>query len=477
MTASGRRTTGLGGDGIWDAIVVGSGPAGMAAATTLARHDARVLVLDEQPEPGGQIYRGIERALERPKAGFLGEDYFHGAEVVRAFRASGADYLPETSVWHIGSGAAVHASRHGQSRRLDARMLVLAVGAMERPAPVPGWTLPGVMGAGAVQILLKSSMLRPSQPVVLAGSGPLFYLVAVQCLEAGAPIAALLDTARPGRLATAMRHLPSALAGEGPSYLSKGLRLKAVLRRSGVPAYTGVSGISVLGADRVEAIAFSAAGRRHRVEAGLVALHEGVIPRQNATRMLGCTHVWDSRQHAFRAEVDDWGETSERGVVVAGDAAGIVGARGAEHQGAIAALGVLHRLGRIDRDRRDALARAHRRALRSHLGIRPFLDALYPPSSQVLEPDGGTVVCRCEEVLCADIRELAARGYGINQIKAELRCGMGPCQGRLCGPTVAGIVASGQARAPDGGDYYGIRPPLKPVTLAELAALADENGT
>jgi len=458
----------------WDAIVIGAGPAGLAAASLLAEHRARVLLVDEQPAPGGQIYRRIEHVTERRPdlLTLLGADYAHGADLARRFRASGAQYLPQSSVWQVTPEREVWLSRPGQSEQHQAKTVLVATGAMERPVPVPGWTLPGVMTAGAVQILLKSAALKADEPLVLAGSGPLLYLLAEQCLAAGARLAAILDTTSARHERAAMALLPSAVLKGGLSYLRKGLKLRAAIRRSGVPWFQRVTRLRIEGTDQVTGVGFESRGRPEHIAARLVALHEGVIPAQQMTRSIGLDHEWDPVVRCFRPTLDAWGNSSIAGILVAGDGAGIGGARAAEHAGAIAGLEILHQLGRIDGATRDRLAAADRRGQAAHLAIRPFLDRLYAPRDGILRPADDVTICRCEEITAGAVRTVAAQGCpGPNQAKSFLRCGMGPCQGRLCGPTVTEVMAEALGLPPEQIGYYRIRPPLKPVTLGELAAM------
>jgi NADPH-dependent 2,4-dienoyl-CoA reductase/sulfur reductase-like enzyme len=451
----------------WDVVVIGAGPAGLAAAALLAEQQARVLLLDEQSEPGGQIYRGTERAGAQLAA--LGDDYAYGANLVARFRASGAAYRPGSVVWQVTPQREVWFSNAGRSHLMQADAVILASGAMERPVPLPGWTLPGVMTAGALQILLKSSGMLPDEPFVVVGSGPLLYLLVQQCLAAGARPAAVLDTASRDNAWRAMRHLPGALRGEGRHYLAKGLAMMAALRRSGVTRYRHVTDVRIEGSDAVSSVAFRSDGRAHRLDARLVALHEGVIPAQQLPRSIGCDFAWDAVQRCFAPIVDEWGASSIDDVLIAGDACGIGGARAAEHAGRLAALDALRRVGRIDAARRDALAAADRGAHAAHLAVRRFLDVLYTPRAEILTPADDVIVCRCEEIRAGDVRAVVAQGcLGPNQAKAFLRAGMGPCQGRLCGPVVTELIAA--ARGVDPGDvgYYRIRPPLKPITVGEL---------
>jgi octopine oxidase subunit A len=458
----------------FDAIVIGAGPAGLAAASLLAEQQARVVLLDEQPAPGGQIYRGIERAAEHAALlAALGADYQYGAQLAARFRASGAAYRPGSIVWQVTPQREVWFSEAGGSQQIRAEVVILATGAMERPVPVPGWTLPGVVTAGALQILLKSSGLAPDEPFVVAGSGALLYLLVAQCLAVGARPAAVLDTTARGNEWRAARYLPNAASSrEGRGYLVKGMAMVAVLRRSGVPRFRRVSDMRIEGTDTVSGIAFRSGATHQRIATRIVALHEGVIPAQQLPRSVGCAFAWDDVQRCFAPTVDVWGNSSIDGVLIAGDGGGIGGARAAEHAGRLAAMETLRRLGRIDATRRDALAGADASARRAHMAIRRFLDVLYAPRGEILRPADDVTVCRCEEITAGAVRGVVRQGcLGPNQAKALLRAGMGPCQGRLCGPVVTELIADARGVGPGDVGYYRIRPPLKPITLGELVAL------
>jgi len=213
-----------------DLAIVGAGPAGMAAALEGAALGLAVLVLDEQDAPGGQVFRAVEKASGDPA---LAGDYATGgAALVRAFRAArGVAYRPGTTLWHVDTGT-LHLSllRAGVAEEAEAPHLLLATGAQERPVPIPGWTLPGVMGAGAAQILLKTAGAVPAGPVVIAGQGPLCWLIAVQLLRAGAGPVTLLETRRVSATAAALG-AGGLWAGRG--LLLKGLALMREARRAG----------------------------------------------------------------------------------------------------------------------------------------------------------------------------------------------------------------------------------------------------
>ncbi len=203
----------------------------------------------------------------------------------------------------------------------------------------------------------------------------------------------------------------------------------------------------------------------------MLLVHEGVVPNIHPTMALGCAHDWRDDQLCWVPRLDAWGETSLPGLFVAGDGAGIAGAQAAGWRGEIAAIGVAQRLGRVDDAEATRRATAPRRQLDRALAIRPFLDALFRPRAALFAPSDDTVVCRCEELTARDIRAAATGTPGPNQVKAFTRAGMGPCQGRQCGYTVAHLLAAMQKRPVAEIGFYRIRPPLKPVTLGELASL------
>jgi NADPH-dependent 2,4-dienoyl-CoA reductase/sulfur reductase-like enzyme len=456
-----------------DLLVVGAGPAGMAAAIAARRHGLTVLVVDDQPAPGGQIWRAVETVAATSRGVRLGEAYRSGAERVAAFRGCGAVYEPGSQLWQIEPGFRAFLTKEHKARIVTAKAVVLATGAQERPAPFPGWTLPGVLTVGAAQILLKAADQVPEKPVWIAGSGPLPLLYMTQLLAAGGKIAGFLDTTPTGRLRASLPHLSRALSSV--SELSKGLVWMAALKRAGVPVVRHVTRLVAVGEEKLQAVQYyTDRGREKCVPAEVLLVHEGVIPSIHAPLALGCAVEWHARQQCYVPTLDAWGESSQIGVFVAGDGAGIAGAKAAELRGQLAGLRVAVKLGAVDEKVAMTEARPLRRHMAQQLALRPFLDVLFAPRPEVFAPADSTVVCRCEEVTAAEIRRHATLGRpGSNQLKAFTRAGMGPCQGRQCGYSVMHILAATQQRPVHDIGFYRVRPPLKPVTLGELADLEE----
>ena len=455
-----------------DLVVIGAGPAGLEVAITARSCGLSVTLIDEQPAPGGQIYRAVERNSGTSHLAALGADYGTGANIVKRFRASGSGYWPDTTVWDIArehnSSFVVTASRAGRPRQMRARRIVIATGAQDRPMPIPGWTLPGVLTAGALQIALKSGAGVPSGRLVLIGNGPLLWLVASQLVAAGAPPTAILDTTPVNRIWQALPLLPGALQSAGQ--LLKGLRMIRAVKRAGVPIYRGVTDVAVRGLDKAQSVTCTRRGRNLEFATDLVGLHDGIVPSLHAALASGCASVWDRAQQCFQPEIDRWGDTSVPGLAVAGDGGGILGAEAATLTGRLAGLQAAAKLGFVSDTERDRQAAPAWRELALARALRRFLDRLYAPCFGVAAMHDSVVVCRCEEVSAGDIRIAVRLGAtGPAQVKAFTRCGMGPCQSRLCGTTLTALIAQVRGCPVETVGPPRLRFPLKPVTLAEMA--------
>ncbi len=443
----------------YDIVVIGGGPAGLAAAALAERAGVSTVLFDENPGIGGQIYRGITSTPLANRT-ILGEDYWAGEALAKEAKASGASIVTGATVWSLDPQRIVGVSIDGKARMIAAQRVIIATGSLERPFPIPGWTLPGVMSAGGAQTALKAHGLLPAGRTVMAGTGPLLWLLAVQLLRAGGRIDAILDTTPRGNWLRALPHLPDFMLSP---YFAKGLALLREVRAK-VPVHK-VDRVEAIGDGKLREVVFG----QGRMAADLLLLHQGVVPNVNLALAAGAAHAWNERQLCFQPVLDQDFASSLPGIAVAGDGAGIAGGTAAAERGRIAAIAAVRAL-RPDADVPDP--RPVRRRLQHEERGRAFLDGLNRPAESFRQPEGDIVVCRCEEVTAQQVRDMVKIGCeGPNQMKAFLRCGMGPCQGRLCGLTVTELIAAEHKTTPPEVGYYRLRPPVKPITLAELASL------
>ena len=463
-----------------DVVIVGAGPSGMAAATELAGAGCSVVVLDMQPAPGGQIYRAIEANFTddaRPDdlRAALGPSYAAGMALVRRFRAATIDYRPLTTVWEVRSDGTVGWLRGSQAGYLRAHHVLLANGAMERPTPFPGWTLPGVMTAGAVQILLKAGRLKPKERIVLAGTGPLLLLLADQLRRLGVKPVVIARTDRLRNHIKALRHLRPAVLLP----LAKGLGWLARLRLARIDLASGISNLAAEGTGKVERISYSIGHRRHAYPCDLLVVHDGIVPLIDLAQSADLVLEWDRANASWRPKTSFDGMAIPVGaagragqpykVRVTGDARCIGGADAAIAHGMLAAEAILSDLDKTP----GATAHSRGAAVKRAIAVRLFLDAAFPPGLSEGLPSGDTIVCRCEELTAGALRvKIGAGILDMNQLRGETRCGMGPCQGRNCMITVARLISEFAALpAPVPFSVFRARPPARPLPLAALANL------
>lgn len=452
----------------WDGVIIGAGPAGMSAAITASRLGLRVAVIDRQQAPGGQIFRNVH-AAPRARLEALGKDYARGKNLTTLFFASSAEFMPETTAWHLVPGR-VYVSGGGKSRVLLTKQIIIATGGMERPLPVPGWTLPGVLGVGAADTLLKSGGMLPDGPVIFYGNGPLILQAAEHYNRFRIPVAGIALTNGIGTTAKAGLKAPLALAR--PLYTARGVKL-GMLMLARNRLFPAARKAAIEKTRNGFALSFTGlGGRKKRLEGAAVLLHAGVVSETRITRLARCRHVWDARNRYWHAASDVWGATGVTGIGVAGDCAGVLGADASIASGALAALDAARLTGRLTLDERNRLDVKHQRDRLRCVVMQDFLGGIFAPDANLADYPDETVVCRCEGLTAGVLRQTILSGcFSEDGLKAQSRCGMGACQGRMCSAAAAELIANAQGIPLERLPEYHAQFPLVPLSMGELATM------
>lgn len=461
-------------------VIVGAGPAGVRAAETLVAAGLRPVVLDENARWGGQIYRQppANGGFQRSKKTLYGFEA-HKADALHTTMAAllpQLDYRPDTLAWACEPGRldTLHA---GREIRVPFSHLIIASGATDRVLPVPGWTLPGVYTLGAAQVALKSQGCAIGQRVVLAGTGPLLYLVAYQYVKAGAQVLAVLDTSSLSRQIAAAPKL-----ARQPSTFAKGLYYVGWLKARGVRIERNVTLVGIRGEQGVRAIEFRASADRgmpaETLACDAVGISFGLKPETQLADLAGCRFRFDATNRCWLPELDAAGRSSVRGLYLAGDGAGIAGADAAELAGRRVALALLDDLGMAHprgAGRRDAASLE--RSLKRIAVFRQGIEAAFAPPVQCAAqwPDDMTV-CRCEEIDAGTLRRCIRGGEAseINRLKALTRVGMGRCQGRMCGEAALTLLAEETGKPLAEVGRLRSQAPIKPIPLSPEMVADDD---
>ena len=438
-----------------EVVIVGGGPAGVRAAATLHAKGLRPILIDESPRVGGQGYRAPAADLPLDMARIMESQHAKHQALHADFSAirDGIDYRPQTLVWAI-QDRILHLSGAGgaSTQRFDA--LIVATGAMDRVMPMPGWTLPGVFTLGAAQVALKDQGCFIGRRTLFCGSSPLLALAATQYLEMEAEVAAVCDTTP-----FVEKLLAAPLLANAPGTVLRGLGYLRRLSRAGVPVMHGVELIAIEGEGRVEALVLrDSRGAEKRIACDAVALGYGLKPETQLADLAGVEFAYDSDFRSWIPKMDADGRAGEA-LYLAGDGATIGGADAAEASGQLAAQAVLFDLG-LSGPSDPGLRRRVARLRRFQTGLAR---AFAWPAARVHKLPDDVTLCRCEAVSVGEIRRAMDQTLGpveANRVKAITRCGMGRCQGRVCGPTLQELAA-GRLRG---------QAPIKPVALSIASA-------
>ncbi|MEW6264479.1 MAG: FAD-dependent oxidoreductase [Thermodesulfobacteriota bacterium] len=457
-------------------VIIGGGPAGMAAALEAARRGISTVLIDENKSLGGRVLQSLEEPGNSIRREWAEEQVrkklFQAFDGIR----DRVRVLLGTTVWGIFDRTTVaFFSEDGASAsqgRVRARKLILNTGAIDRVVPFPGWTLPGVFTAGGLNQLVKYQNVLPGKRFLLAGSGPLQLVLANQLLQAGAKIAGVVEA---GSYRDVLGNIYSLLSGG--RLMTRGMKYFFNIRRHRVPVYSSHVIVEAKGGKEVEGAVIARVdrswrpieGTRKEISADVIALAYGLIPSTELARLCGCNQRFDNNSGYFEIEHDQNMATSVPGIFVAGDGATIKGYPAAIEEGRIAGLAACAQLGCIDPKEADRLTESSQKKLARWKKFSAAMNSISAPRPGIIQTiSDETVVCRCEEVTMGDLRAAVRSGAtDINHIKRKTRSGMGYCQGRFCGQVINELIwgLSGDSRP---REVFTARVPVRPIPIEVL---------
>ncbi|HMV46965.1 MAG TPA: FAD/NAD(P)-binding oxidoreductase [Blastocatellia bacterium] len=412
----------------YDVLVIGGGPAGLAAAATAAESGARVAIVDDNPGLGGQIWRGEHKKTSLPEA----------ANWLHRVQAAQVEFIPGARVYDQPEAGVLLAESFDGVLKLGYRKLILATGARERFLPFPGWTLPGVAGAGGLQALVKSGLPIENKKVVIAGTGPLLLAVAAYLRKRGAQVLLIAEQ-------TSQMKLLSFGLGlwRSPGKVFQALQLKREL--AGIQHLTDCWPVAANGNGQLQSVTLRRGRKTWEVACDYLACGFHLLPNTELAVFFGC---------ALRdgvVQVNEFQETTMPGIYCAGESTGIGGLDVSLIEGRIAGLAAA--------DQHEK-ARALFAERRKHQRFADSLNQAFAMREELKElPQADTIVCRCEDVNFARLKNLHQQGANWRTAKLHTRCGMGPCQGRICGGAIEFLL---------GWPAESVRPPVFPVKVGSL---------
>ncbi|MDX1417612.1 MAG: NAD(P)/FAD-dependent oxidoreductase [Candidatus Promineifilaceae bacterium] len=459
-----------------EVAVVGAGPAGIHAAVAAAELGVEVTLIDSYAQAGGQYFKQLPGVFQAAKGDKRQRE---AQKLFKQLQHPDITHLPNTRVWNIAPDWRLDLVGSTAPRQLEAEAVVLATGAYDRPAAFPGWTLPGVMGVGAAQHLVKIQRVLPGRKILVAGSGPLLLALGAVLVWAGAEVVALAEGSRgltsfkPGRMAK--------MWGQG-ARLREGLDYIRALRGANVPYRRGWGVVRALGEERVSGAVLArldeewrpVPGSEEAVSCDTLCIGYGLLPETTLGRLAGASHVYRPRLGGWVPERDDRMQSSLPGLYIAGDGAGIGGAAQSAVEGRIAGMAAGYQVAGdyfSDRNLKRWMATEQKR-LTKEQGFQKLFGELFTPGPGLdMLADEETIICRCEGVRLPAVKDAVDMGAEtLGAVKGLTRAGMGRCQGRICGALLAGQVARLSGKSVSEVGNFTPRPPVGPLDIEGLSS-------
>jgi thioredoxin reductase/bacterioferritin-associated ferredoxin len=468
-----------------DLVIIGGGPAGMAAAIEAAHHNLKITLIEENSSLGGKVLRkdghmstskGHADTTEAKTRQKLFDDFGRIAHRITV--------LTNTEVWSVNEEKIVEFCRktddEPQAQTVRGKKLIVAVGAKDQTVPFPGWHLPGVFTIGGLNTFTQRGV-TPGQNVLVTGTGPLQIALAYNLVSAGVKVRGLVDASTMKELLASALQI---LVNGGLSKLLLGAKYLLKIKGNKVPTYQGYVVTRALGTDKVEGVVISKVdslwrpvpGTEKTIEVDAIATGYGLVPQTEITRLCNCNHFYNEEFGYWMVDRDGNMETSASGVFVAGDGADIKGYEAAIDEGKVAASAASIQLGAVITVDADRNSKALIKKLEHARAVGASMSSGARVRSGILEAvTDDTIICRCEEVCFSDIRAAVKEGAkDINDVKRRTRLGMGHCQGRFCGQFVNELIwkVSGE-KLPR--TNFTVRQPIKPVPFKYIAGLVGKD--
>ncbi|MDV6250536.1 NAD(P)/FAD-dependent oxidoreductase [Vibrio sp. EA2] len=456
----------------YDVVIVGSGLAGMAAAKEFANLGIRYLVVEENRHLGGQLIRKqpgqppLDKFQDKvKKAGFqLVDDFAENTNILRNSRILGI----------FGDQNIYLEDAQGKTHLIESRFILLATGGREKFMPFKGWTLPGVISFGGCQVMMKSSGILPGKNTVIAGGGPLLYVLSGQILRHGGKIPLILDRSS---MIDKMKFLK--LMPPQWSKIGQVVQDMSTITRHFTPMHSQHAVVEARGDGQLEEVVYAKLDKHgkfipdteHTVSADSLAIGQGLVANTELASGAGCDVRYSDQLGGWIVATDSRLKTSKDSIYAAGEITGIGGGEQSLREGELAALVIAEQLGHLS-DATETRIKQLQHFRSSQLGFNKFISELSSvPTPAWEDVADDTVICRCEDITMGDIRKAMELGLdSVSLLKRGTRIGMGRCQGRTCSPILNDILTANNLTATS----TSVRFPVKPVNLISLESFSDE---